>query len=72
MLWLGVPKKLVKLTKMSLLGTRSEVLCKGYRSEMFPVKTGPRQGNPLINDLTQSGTRDSDKEKWHKSKWVNF
>ncbi|XP_063914304.1 probable cytochrome P450 4d14 [Zophobas morio] len=48
---LGVPRKLIKLTKMTLQSTRNRVRINGLLSEPFQVRTGLRQGDPISTTL---------------------
>lgn len=47
----GIPEKLVKLTKMTLEGTRSKVKAEGGYTEDFEIKRGLRQGDVLSTVL---------------------
>ncbi|RYA71702.1 hypothetical protein DD592_26400 [Enterobacter cloacae complex sp. 2DZ2F20B] len=48
---LGVLRKLIKLTKMTLQSTRNRVRINGLLSEPFQVRTGLRQGDPISTTL---------------------
>ena len=43
----GIPKKLIRLTKMCLTGTYSRVWVGKNLSDMFPIRNGLKQGNAL-------------------------
>ena len=51
MLELGVPKKLVNLTRMTLQGTKSKVKTQGMVSEEFNIQQGLKQGDSLSGTL---------------------
>ena len=53
----GIPKKLVRLTKMCLTETHSRVRVGKNLSEMFPIRNGLKQGDalsPLLSTLLWS------------------
>jgi Reverse transcriptase (RNA-dependent DNA polymerase). len=43
----GVPRKLVRLIKTCLDGTRSKVRIENYLSSSFPIENGLKQGDAL-------------------------
>jgi len=48
---LGIPKKLLRLIKMCLNETYSRVRVGRHLSDMFPIKTGLKQGDTLWSFL---------------------
>ena len=53
----GIPRKLVRLIKMSLTGTYSRIWVGKYVSYKFPVKNGLKQGDALSPIVASSGSR---------------
>lgn len=51
MIEMGAPKKLVRLTRITLEGTLNEIVWKGFKPETFAVRKGLRHGDPLFTVL---------------------
>ena len=64
----GIPRKLVKLIKMSLTETYSSVLVGKNVSDRFHIRNGLKQGDAL-SSLLFNFSLGSGKQRWLETKW---